>query len=200
VSDPIGGTMQVMGSEIIPTGHRGHVDNLETPFPLIQSVPPMLAQDTFVQRMMPAFDEVLAPIISTLDCLDSYFDPELTPEDFLRYLSSWVNSHTEDELSVPGLRHSVATAVAMSAWRGTTSSLHTRFFPYDLEDIVLEEGGGVTVSTIATDPETWPDAAPMVATVTITPSKDNPNSMDNIIQLIKDYAPAHLQLNVVVAS
>lgn len=200
MSDPIGGTMQVMGSEIIPTGHRGHVDNLETPFPLIQSVPPMLAQDTFVQRMMPAFDEVLAPIISTLDCLDSYFDPELTPEDFLRYLSSWVNSHTEDELSVPGLRHSVATAVAMSAWRGTTSSLHTRFFPYDLEDIVLEEGGGVTVSTIATDPETWPDAAPMVATVTITPSKDNPNSMDNIIQLIKDYAPAHLQITVVVAS
>jgi hypothetical protein len=40
----------------------------------------------------------------------------------------------------------------------------------------------------------------MVATVTITPSKDNPNSLDNIIQLIKDYAPAHLQLNIVVAS
>jgi phage tail-like protein len=200
VSGPIGGTMQVMGSEIVPTGHRGHVDNLETPFPLIQSVPPMLAQDTFVQRMMPAFDEVLAPIISTLDCLDSYFDPEITPDDFLRYLSSWVNSHNENELSVPGLRHSVATAVAMSAWRGTTSSLHTRFFPYDLEDIVLEEGGGVTVNTTATDPETWPDAAPMVATVTITPSKDNPNSIDNIIQLIKDYAPAHLQLTIVVAS
>ena len=200
MSGPIGGTMQVMGSEIVPTGHRGHVDNLETPFPLIQSVPPMLAQDTFVQRMMPAFDEVLAPIISTLDCLDSYFDPEITPDDFLRYLSSWVNSHNENELSVPGLRHSVATAVAMSAWRGTTSSLHTRFFPYDLEDIVLEEGGGVTVNTTATDPETWPDAAPMVATVTITPSKDNPNSIDNIIQLIKDYAPAHLQLTIVVAS
>ncbi len=200
MSGPIGGTMQVMGSEIVPTGHRGHVDNLETPFPLIQSVPPMLAQDTFVQRMMPAFDEVLAPIISTLDCLDSYFDPEITPDDFLRYLSSWVNSHSENELSIPGLRHSVATAVAMSAWRGTTSSLHTRFFPYDLEEIVLEEGGGVTVNTTATDPETWPDAAPMVATVTITPSKDNPNSLDNIIQLIKDYAPAHLQLNIVVAS
>lgn len=192
--------MQVMGSEIVPTGHRGHVDNLETPFPLIQSVPPMLAQDTFVQRMMPAFDEVLAPIISTLDCLDSYFDPDITPDDFLRYLSSWVNSHNENELSVPGLRHSVATAVAMSAWRGTTSSLHTRFFPYDLEAIVLEEGGGVTVNTTATDPETWPDAAPMVATVTITPSKENPNSIDNIIQLIKDYAPAHLQLTIVVAS
>lgn len=200
MSDTVGGTMQSMGTEIVPTGQRGHVDNLETPFPLIQSVPPMLAQDAFVQRMMPAFDEVLAPIISTLDCLDSYFDPEITPADFLRYLSSWVNSHTEDELSVPGLRHSVATAVAMSAWRGTTSSLHTRFFPYDLEDVVLEEGGGVTVSTTATDPQTWPDAAPMVATVTITQSKDNPTSMDNIIRLIHDNAPAHLQLNVVIAS
>jgi hypothetical protein len=40
----------------------------------------------------------------------------------------------------------------------------------------------------------------MVATVTITPSKDSPNSIDNIIQLIKDYSPAHLQLSVVVAS
>jgi hypothetical protein len=40
----------------------------------------------------------------------------------------------------------------------------------------------------------------MVATVTITPSKDSLNSLDNIIQLIKDYAPAHLQLSVVVAS
>ncbi len=58
----------------------------------------------------------------------------------------------------------------------------------------------MTVSTTATDPETWPDAAPMVATVTITPSKDSLNSLDNIVQLIKDYAPAHLQLSVVVAS
>lgn len=200
MNNAIDGTMQVMGSEIVPTGHRGHVDDLETPFPLIQSVPPMLAQDAFVQRMMPAFDDILAPIISTLDCLDSYFDPEITPDDFLRYLSSWVNSHTENEMSVPGLRHSVATAVSMSAWRGTISSLQTRFFPFDLDSIVLEEGGGVTVSTTATDPETWPDAAPMVATVTITPNKDNPNSIDNVIQLMKDYAPAHLQLKVVVAS
>ncbi len=200
MSESSGGTMQVMGTEIIPTGQRGHIENLETPFPLIESVPPMLAQDTFVQRMMPAFDEVLAPIISTLDCLDSYFDPAITPDDFLRYLSTWVNSHTENELSIPGLRHSVATAVAMSAWRGTTSSLQGRFFPFDLDNIVLEEGGGVTVSTTATDPETWPDAAPMVATVTITPSKDSPNSIENIIQLIKDYSPAHLQLSVVVAS
>jgi len=200
VSESSGGTMQVMGTEIVPTGQRGHIENLETPFPLIEAVPPMLAQDTFVQRMMPAFDEVLAPIISTLDCLDSYFDPEITPDDFLRYLSTWVNSHTENELSIPGLRHSVATAVAMSAWRGTVSSLHDRFFPFDLDSIVLEEGGGVTVSTTATDPETWPDAAPMVATVTITPAKDSVNSLDNIIQLIKDYAPAHLQLTVVIAT
>ncbi len=145
MSESSGGTMQVMGTEIVPTGQRGHIENLETPFPLIEAVPPMLAQDTFVQRMMPAFDEVLAPIISTLDCLDSYFDPAITPDDFLQYLSTWVNSHSENELSIPGLRHSVAT-------------------------------------------------------VTITPSKDSLNSLDNIIQLIKDYAPAHLQLSVVVAS
>lgn len=192
--------MQDMGTDLVPTGQRGYVQDLQTPFPLIQAVPPMLAQDQFIQRMLPAFDDVLAPIISTLDCLDSYFDPQITPEDFLRYLSTWVTSHIGNEMSIPGLRHEVSTAVAASQWRGTPSSLQARFFPFDLQDLVLEEGGGVTVSTTATDPATWPDTPPMVATVTITPLADSPNSIENITQLILDFTPAHLQLSVVVAS
>ena len=186
MTTPTGLTMQSMGTDLIPTGQRGYVNDLQTPFPLIQSVPPMLAQDPFIQRMLPAFDEILAPIISTLDCLDSYFDPAIAPEDFLRYLSTWVTSNTGNEFSIPGLRHEIATAVAMSEWRGTTSC--------------LSERGGVTVSTTATDPATWPDAAPMVATVTVTPLKDSPNSIENITKLIEDFVPAHVQLNVVVAT
>lgn len=193
-------TMQSMGTDLVPTGHRGYVKDLQTPFPLIQAVPPMLAQDSFIQRMLPAFDEVLAPIISTLDCLDSYFDPAIAPEDFLHYLSTWVTSNAGNEFSIPGLRHGVATAVAMSGWRGTSSSLSERFFLYDLESIELQEGGGVTVSTTATDPATWPDAAPMVATVTITPLKDSPNSVASITNLISYFVPAHVQLNVVVTT
>ncbi len=200
MTTPTGLTMQSMGTDLIPTGQRGYVNDLQTPFPLIQSVPPMLAQDPFIQRMLPAFDEILAPIISTLDCLDSYFDPAIAPEDFLRYLSTWVTSNTGNEFSIPGLRHEIATAVAMSEWRGTTSCLSERFFPFDLESIELQEGGGVTVSTTATDPATWPDAAPMVATVTVTPLKDSPNSIENITKLIEVFVPAHVQLNVVVAT
>lgn len=196
----IGSTMPGMGTELIPAGQRGYVKDLGTPFPLIQAVPPMLAQDPFIQRMMPALDEVLAPIISTLDCLDSYFDPQIAPEDFLRYLSTWVTSHSGNELSIAGLRHEIATAVAMSQWRGTPSSLQSRFFHFDLGSIVVEEGGGVTVSTTATDPATWPDAAPMVATITVTPLKDSSNSIENIMKLIKEVAPAHLQVTVVIAS
>ncbi len=192
--------MQDMGTDLVPTGQRGYVQDLQSPFPLIQAVPPMLAQDQFIQRMLPAFDEVLAPIISTLDCLDSYFDPQIAPEDFLRYLSTWVTSHTGNEMSVPGLRHEIATAVATSEWRGTPSSLQARFFPFDLQDIVLEESGGITVSTTATDPATWPDTPPMVATVTITPLPDSPNTIENITQLILDFAPAHVQLSVVISS
>ena len=40
----------------------------------------------------------------------------------------------------------------------------------------------------------------MVATVTVTPLKDSPNSIENITKLIEDFVPAHVQLNVVVAT
>ena len=50
----------------------------------------MLAEDPVVQLLLGALDEVLAPIISVLDCFDAYLDPRLAPLDFVDYMSSWL--------------------------------------------------------------------------------------------------------------
>ena len=70
--------------------NRRLIPGLGTPFPLIDQLPAILAEDEFLQRMLPALDEVLAPIVNVLDSFDSYLDPWIAPTDMVRYLGSWV--------------------------------------------------------------------------------------------------------------
>src|SRR2546430_13532628 len=49
---------------------------------------------------MSAFDAALAPVFATLDNLPTYFDPWLTPPDFLEWLGSWFGLALDDSWSV----------------------------------------------------------------------------------------------------
>ena len=69
---------------------RAHVPGLASPHPLGDRLPAMYLEDSFIQRMTAAFDDVLAPIFSSLDNLEAYVDPELAPEDFVLWLGDWV--------------------------------------------------------------------------------------------------------------
>src|SRR5262249_33790086 len=62
---------------------RGLIESLASPRPIGAELPAAFQEDDFCQRMMTAFDEVLAPLFTTLDCLDSYLDPRLAPDDFV---------------------------------------------------------------------------------------------------------------------
>lgn len=74
---------------------RGSVDGLESSAPLSAMLPAVFADDDLAQRFVAGLDEVLAPILNTLDCLDSYFDPALTPADFARWLGTWIGAETD---------------------------------------------------------------------------------------------------------
>jgi hypothetical protein len=50
----------------------------------------LASRDTFTDRFCGALDTVLAPVFVTLDSLDAYVDPALTPDDFLAWLGDWV--------------------------------------------------------------------------------------------------------------
>ena len=50
----------------------------------------MYQDDSFALGFTAALDEVLAPVFNSLDNLDSYLDPELSPEDFLDWLAGWL--------------------------------------------------------------------------------------------------------------
>ncbi len=69
---------------------RGAVPGLASAFPIVETLPALYQEDPLARDLTDAFDEVLAPAISTIDNLGAYLDPALTPDDFLEWLGGWV--------------------------------------------------------------------------------------------------------------
>ena len=65
---------------------RGTIVDLPTPHPMGPAMPALYQDDPFAQSFLSALDTVLAPVVGTLDNLDAYLDPYLTPDDFLVWL------------------------------------------------------------------------------------------------------------------
>jgi phage tail-like protein len=89
---------------------RAAVPGLGHPHPLGLSLPALFQEDDFAQRLCAALDEVTAPVISTLDCIDAYFDPFLAPDDFLAWLSGWVAVALDEAWTEERRRLLVSTA------------------------------------------------------------------------------------------
>ena len=69
---------------------RGIVPGLASPHPIGGTLPGLYADDSFAQRLCEGLDELLAPVLATLDCLPAYLDPGTAPLDLLEWLAGWV--------------------------------------------------------------------------------------------------------------
>ena len=116
---------------------RGTIPGLGTPHPLGSGLPAIYLEDDLAQRLLAALDEVLAPVLCTLDNLDHYLDPSLAPLDFVEWLAGWVGAAV-DESWPPGRRRElVARTVALYRRRGTVGGI--------TEQIELATGGRARV-------------------------------------------------------
>lgn len=102
---------------------RGSVDGLGSSAPIGAMLPAVFADDDLAQRFVAGLDEVVAPILSVLDCLDTYFRPSLAPLDFVQWLGSWVGAETDGSEPEARLRAAVAAATYLHRIRGTRRGL-----------------------------------------------------------------------------
>jgi phage tail-like protein len=86
-------------------------------------LPAVFADDDLAQRFVGGLDDVIAPILSVLDCLDSYFTPSLAPVDFTQWLAGWVGAETDGTEPEDRLRAAVAAAAYLHRVRGTRRGL-----------------------------------------------------------------------------
>ncbi|MDX3178655.1 phage tail protein, partial [Streptomyces scabiei] len=98
---------------------RGSIDGLGSSHPIGAMLPAVFADDDLAQRFVGGLDDVIAPILSVLDCLDSYFTPSLAPVDFTQWLAGWVGAETDGTEPEDRLRAAVAAATYLHRVRGT---------------------------------------------------------------------------------
>ncbi|WP_182663658.1 phage tail protein [Streptomyces calidiresistens] len=110
--------------------------------PIGAMLPAVFAEDDLAQRFVAGLDEVLAPILGVLDCLEAYFDPHLAPGDFVRWVGTWVGAETDGLEEDHRLRAAVAAAVHLHRIRGTRRGLSEAVrLAFGAEPEITESGG-----------------------------------------------------------
>lgn len=187
------------GGGLAPRAARAAVPGLATPFPLREQVPSMLMDDEFASRFLDGLDSVIAPVISVLDCFDSYLDPHTAPEDFVAYLGSWLLATLDDPWDEPTLRRDVADAYARARSAGTTAGLYQRLVPHVLRSATIRDTGSTTASSEPSNPADWPDAPPPIVRIIAIPRSGTQVDLAYIERIIRDVLPAHIGLELTSA-
>jgi phage tail-like protein len=173
---------------------RGSIAGLASPHPLGPALPAIYQGDDFAQAMLNALDEVLAPVVSTLDNLESYFDPHLTPDDFLTWLGSWVGIAIDETWSMERRREAVARAVELYRLRGTATGLAQQIEIHTGGTVEIVENGGTAWSI---DPGGELPGSPrplVVVRVHVSdPKAIDPLRLDALVAAAK---PAHVEHRV----
>ncbi|MFF0223546.1 phage tail protein [Streptomyces sp. NPDC004629] len=125
---------------------REGLPGLPTPHPLLHQLPAVYLEQPFVERFLSALDEVLAPVLLTLDNLPAHLHPRTAPEDLLAWLAGWVAVEADPERPVHQRRALVSGAVARHRARGTRHGLAAAIRMETGVEPEIEESGATSWS------------------------------------------------------
>lgn len=177
---------------------RGAVPGLPTPHPLGSLLPGVYQEDDLTQRFMAGLDEVLAPVLLTLDCLDACLDPRLAPDDFVRWLATWVGVELDETWPQERRRALVRAATWLHARRGTRPGLVRYLRLITGLQIEVEESGGARWST---DPGSPPPGSDTPRLVVRVPT-DDPSRLDmaGLDRAVREARPAGMPYEIRVVA
>jgi phage tail-like protein len=102
---------------------RTELPGLGSPHPLAQTLPGMYHGKSFVRRLCFALDEVLAPVLCTLDNLPAYLDVGTSPDDVLPWLAAWTGMPLDPGQSRERQRGLLQQAVELQGVQGTAHGI-----------------------------------------------------------------------------
>lgn len=98
---------------------RADIAALPSPHPLARTLPGLYQGQGFVERFCDALDEVLAPVVSTLDNLPAYLDVATAPDDLLPWLAAWTGMSLDPGQPRDRQRLLLRQAVSLQGIQGT---------------------------------------------------------------------------------
>jgi phage tail-like protein len=174
---------------------RGSLPGLPTPYPIGSMLPAVYQEDPFAMGFTAGLDDVLSAAIATIDCIDSYVDPMITPPDFLDWLGGWVGALMDENVPETRLRALVAGSVDLHRRRGTVGGLraHLELLTGGRVDVV--DSGGTAWAT--TPGAQLPGAASPRLAVRV--SRADPAVTTGLVEAaVQQSKPAHVRHRVEV--
>jgi phage tail-like protein len=169
---------------------RGAVVGVPTSDPIVEMMPAVYQEDEFTKRFTGGLDEVIAPVLSALDCLDAYLDPMVAPVDFLDWLASWVGIRMHEDVPLERRRILVANAVRLHRMRGTVTGLRIQVELLTGGQVDLRDNGGVSWSESPGGPLPG-EGTPRLAVRVRTPDPDRV-PLDMLDEVVNWAKPAHV--------
>jgi len=175
---------------------RGLVPGLATPYPLAEILPSLLREDPFAQSICGGLDEVLAPVISTLDSLPAYLDPATVPEDMLGWLAGWMGLALDDHQTAELQRKWVKIGVDLLQRRGTVGGMESAVAAlFGTSPEIIESGGASWSASAGSELPGSAEPDLLVRLQVDDPATFDLRRLDALIGMIK---PAHVPHRVEV--
>jgi phage tail-like protein len=115
---------------------------------LRKNLPGVYQDGEFGLRFLGALEEMLDPIVGTLDVLHSYFHASLAPRDVLELLAAWLGLTIDESWPDARLREAISAEGELSRRRGTRKGLELALaIAFPELPLRIEDGGGVTWTT-----------------------------------------------------
>lgn len=169
---------------------RGQVEGVPSPHPLAETLPAVLREDAFARSLCGGFDEVLAPVLLSLDSFPAYLDLATAPADMLPWLAQWVGMAADHGQDPDLLRQQLRASREQHASRGTRRGIELAVRAAYGVAVQVEENGAAAWSrepggALPGDPE------PSLR-VTVRPARAgqvDPDALDAFVASVK---PAHV--------
>jgi phage tail-like protein len=175
---------------------RGLTEGQINPLPVADRLPGVLLTDEVVQDLCGALDDVLTPIVLTLDCLPAYFDPITTPKDMITWLADWMGLRLDPRQSLAQQRHLLRKTAKLLRWRGTVRGLRDAVeFATGVVPEIIEPGG----TEWSERPDTpLPGTGSNEVIVRLRVADTRRISVRRLTEVVAAVTPAHIRYSVEV--
>ena len=161
----------------------------------LKYLPGLYREDEFMGQFLRIFESVMKPIENTIDSLDLYFDPQMTPEPLLPWLASWLDLVLNPTWPLKRRRNLVKSCAELYRWRGTKRGLSEFIKIYTgTEPEISEYVEGMRLDSetrLGIHTKLGSSGAGHQFTVMLDINEDDDVDIDTVRAIIDNQKPAH---------
>ena len=127
------------GFFIEPRGSRSIELAVKANADYLRYLPEVYSYDDFINRFLMMFESFWKPVNQIISQGENYYDPDLTPDEFLDWLAAWVGMYIDETFPRDRVRDLIKFAIPFYHSRGTAESLRTFLEMYSGGTVDIQE-------------------------------------------------------------